>query len=90
MAAPIINNLLLPGNTILVLPDEGSLPTTGKIFRWSSEGGGHFLTVANGNSGPVGEFTHILFVREMTTEVNINGVEYLAMYINAVVGLIPD
>ncbi len=90
MAAPTIDNLLLPGNTILVLPDEGALPTTGRIFRRSSEGGGHFSTVANGNSGPVKEFTHVLFVRDMTTEVNIDGVEYLSMHISAVVGLIPE
>ncbi len=90
MTAPVINNLLLPVKTILVLPDEGTLPTTGMIFRRSSEGGGHFSAIANGNSGPVKEFTHVLFVRDMTTEVNVDGVEYLSMHISAVVGLIPE
>ncbi|GAG59776.1 unnamed protein product, partial [marine sediment metagenome] len=34
--------------------------------------------------------THILFAKEMATEVNVDGVEYMAMHEHAVVGLIPD
>lgn len=89
MAAPVIDDLLLPINTVLVLPDAVDA-TTGVVTKRSSEGGGHFRTVANGNSGPIQEYSHILYVKEMSTEVNIESVEYLVMHESAVVGLIPD
>ncbi len=89
MAAPVINDLILPRNSVLVLPDPGELPTTGVIVRRSSEGGGKFES-SNRTDGPLISYDHVLFVREMTTEVDVDGVEYLAMNQNAVVGLIPD
>jgi len=82
MAAPIINDLVLPNNRILVLPDG---ETTGTIFRRSAQGGGKF----KGSADPEIESAHVLFVKEMTTEVQIDDVKYLAMHVNAVVGLIP-
>ena len=89
MAIPIINDLLLPDNRILVLPDEGDKPTTGTIFRRSTMGGGHFKVGSGAGLGGENEYDHILFAREMTTEVEVNGVGYLAMHTNAVIGLIP-
>lgn len=86
---PIINNLILPDNRILVLPDEGS-DTTGIIFRRSTMGGGHFVVGSGGGLGGENEYDHVLFAEYMATEVEMNGVEYLAMHTNAVVGLIPD
>ncbi len=88
MAAPVIENLLLPAAIILVLPD-GVGATTGTIFRRSPLGHGHFYG-HNGTSNPLAEQSHILFAKDMAAEVIIDGIEYLAMHINAVVGLIKD
>ncbi len=94
--AVTINNLLLPDNRILVLPDEGDNPTTGMliptgtIFRRSTMGGGHFMVGSGDGIGKESEYSHVLFVREMTAEVTVNEVEYLAMHSDAVVGLIPE
>lgn len=82
-----INDLVLPYNTILVLPDDGS-ETTGVIFRRSPMGGGVFKVAFGGIGGSEIEYEHILFVKEMATEVEVDGVEYMAMHENAVVGLI--
>ena len=84
MATPIINDLALPGNRILVLLDTGS-ESTGVIFQRSARGGGFF----KGGSDPEIESAHVLFCKEMAVPVEIDGVEYLAMHANAIVGLIP-
>lgn len=91
MAAPVINNLLLPGRRILVSPDgpDPEEATTGVIYRRSSKGGGHFTGQPAGEAVSVSS-GHVLFVREMTTEVVVGGTEYLAMHENAVVGLVPE
>ncbi len=94
--AVTINNLQLPDHRILVLPDEGDNPTTGvliptgTIFRRSTMGGGHFMVGSGDGLGSETEYSHVLFVKEMATEVEIDEVEYMAMHENAVVGLIPD
>lgn len=89
MAVPVIDNLLLPVKCILVLPDEGS-ETVGVIVKASEMGGGRFNSVfVQAQSMPT-LHTHILFIKEMATEVNVDGIEYLAMHECAVVGLIPD
>ena len=86
MATPIINNLVLPSNRILVLPDGAAgSSSTGTIFRRSAQGGGFF----KGSSDPEIESDHILFCKEMSVPVEIDDVEYLAMHVNAVVGIIP-
>lgn len=85
MATPIINDLALPGNRILVLLDDGS-ETTGTIFRKSGQGGGNFV----GSSDPEIISDHVLFVKEMATRVEIDEIEYWAMHVNAVVGIIPE
>jgi len=36
------------------------------------------------------ENTHVVFVREMADEVEIDGITYMGMHKNAVIGLIPD
>ena len=84
-----INDLVLPNNVILVLPDEGDKPTTGTIFRRSTMGGGYFKVAFGGVGGSNRNYDNVLFVREMATEVEIDEVEYMAMHTNAVVGLIP-
>lgn len=89
MAAPVIDNLLLPIECMLVLPDTGS-ETTGTIFRRSSMGGGCFNSVLIESRQFPTPHAHVLFAKEMTSEVNVNGVEYLAMHEYAIVGLIPD
>lgn len=81
MATPVHNDLVLPGSRILVLRDEQS-ESTGTIFRRSSQGGGHF----HDGISPSG---HVLFVPEMSTVVEVDGQEYQAMHVNAVVGVIP-
>ena len=88
MAAPTIDNIVLPKGTVLVLKDKAG-STTGRIFRHSEMGGARFHDQNGGISSPATN-THLLFVRDMTTEVIVNGVEYLAMHQNAVVGLIPS
>ena len=89
MATPVIDNLLLPVRCILVLPDDGS-ETTGTIFKTSGMGGGVFISpLIQMQEAPI-PHRHILFVKEMSTEVEVDGVEYLAMHETAVVGLIPD
>ena len=85
MATPVHNDLLLPLGTILVLVDGGS-ETTGTIFRRSAMGGGHFKA----STDPIIESDHILFVVDMATEVEVDGVEYMAMGSDAVVGIIPE
>ena len=89
MATPIIDNLLLPNNRILVLPDEGDNPSTGIICRRSEMGGGHFVVSVPGRN-PVVEGEHVLFVREMATDVEVDEVQYMVMHDKAVVGVIPD
>ena len=84
MATPIINNLVLPGNRVLVLLDVGS-ETTGTISQVSSRGGGQFV----GSFNPEAGSAHILFAKEMGSPVEIDDVEYVAMHVNAVVGVIP-
>lgn len=85
MATPIINELALPSSRILVLPDEQS-ESTGVIFRRSALGGGFF----KGSSDPEISSDHVLFIKEIATPVEIDEVEYLAMHVNAVVGIIPE
>lgn len=82
MATPVINNLVLPVGRVLVIPDDPDPEeaTTGIVFACSAQGSSAF--------GAVG--SHILFVKEMTTEVVVNGEEYLAMHEEAIVGLIPE
>ena len=92
MATPIIDNLLLPRGSLLVLPDVDDKPTTGVIERVSEAepGRAKFFASAGGTSAhPTDVGTHVLFLREMATEVEVDGVEYMAMHVNAVVGLIP-
>jgi len=84
MATPVHNDLTLPSNRILVLLDEES-ESTGTIFRRSSQGGGHFI----GSYNPVVASDHVLFVPEMSTCVEIDGEEYQAMHVDAIVGVIP-
>ncbi len=88
MAAPVINNVLLPIFCVLVLPDAPD-STTGVIVRVSGSGGGKFMSPDVQTEEYPDTHTHVLFVKEMSTEVNIDSVEYLAMHSNAVVGLIP-
>lgn len=82
MAAPVANNLALPVGRVLVIPDNlnPEEATTGVVFACSTQGGSAFSAVGN----------HILFVKEMTTEVVVNDKEYLAMHEEAIVGLIPE
>ena len=42
-----------------------------------------------GSSNPEITSDHVLFCKEMATEVEVDGVEYMAMHVNAVVGVIP-
>ncbi len=87
MAAPIINDLALPSSRILVLPDGAAgSSSTGIIFRRSALGGGFF----KGSSDPEIESSRVLYARNMATVVEIDGIEYMAMHVNAVVGLIPE
>ena len=88
MATPVINNLILPNNTIIVLLDEDS-QTTGAVVERSPMGGGRFRAITGGVGGSDLEYDHVLFIREMATEVEIDNIEYMAMHTNAVVGLIP-
>lgn len=88
MAIPVINNLVLPNNTIIVLLDEDS-QTTGTVVERSPMGGGRFRAITGGVGGSDLEYDHVLFAKEMATEVEVDGVEYLAMHQSAVVGLIP-
>ena len=89
MASPIINNLVLPDGRVLVLLDEDS-QTTGMIAKRSPSGGGKFRVAFGGVGGSDREYDHVLFLKEMATEVIIDDVEYMAMHQNAVVGLISD
>ena len=81
-----INDLVLPNGAILVLPDDGSA-TSGTIVRTSPMGGGHFIVSFGGIGGIETEYTNVLFVKEMATEVTIDGVEYLAMHQSALLAI---
>jgi len=88
MAAPIINNLMLFKTAVLILPDKGNNVTTGTVARTAVTGSANlFTTAALEHPSDVG--THVLFVRNMSTEVEIDEVEYLAMPIGAIVGITP-
>lgn len=87
MATPVINNLLLPNHRVLVLPDETGA-TTGTIEQVADLGSVKLDTKGT-YEYPTDVGRRILFIREMATEVEVNGVEYLAMHEDAVVGLIP-
>jgi len=95
MATPTIDNLVLRSGRCLVRPDQGS-KTTGVIVQTSAQGFKPLIQVpANGadpNSPPVPAvlFTHVLFVKDGAVEVEVDGVKYLAMSQNNVIGLIPD
>jgi len=94
MATPIIDNLLLPANRFLVLLDEGS-NCTGIIQSKSAQGYRRFIIpqepVDPSQPSPtVQEYDHVLFVKEMAETVEVNGVAYIAIHGNAIVGLIPD
>jgi len=86
MATPVVNDVALPNDRILVLPDEGNQPSTGVIFRRPVSGGNFWMD--NGNLET--RYNRVLFVREMAAEVLIDDTEYLAMHTDAVVGLIPS
>jgi len=88
MATPIINDLVLPDGRILVLPDANSR-TTGTIVQRSPMGGGVFKVTHGGVGGSDRTYDHVLFVKEVATPVEIDSVEYMAMHVNAVVGVIP-
>jgi len=89
MAVAEINNLVLPTNTILVLPDvDDDTTPTGTIFK-RSEMGCKRLAGRTGEYDVI-EGNHILFVKEMAVKVKVNGVKYYAMNSRAVVGLIPE
>ena len=82
MAAPVINNIALPVSRVLITPDgpDPEEATTGIVFRNSAQGSSSFSSVGS----------HILFVKEMSTEVVVDSEEYLAMHESAIVGLIPE
>lgn len=93
MAASTINNLVLQSNRCLVLPDSDS---TGVLFKVSERGFRRLVESPpmpqdpNEPQGPAIPYTRVLFVKENTAEVIVDGVEYLAMHQDNIVGLIPD
>ena len=94
MATPIINNLVLHAGRCLIRVDEDS-NTTGVIFKVSESGFRRLVEgqpiPENGTPQPSAiPYAHVLFIKESSTEVEVNGVEYLAMHQNNIVGLIPD
>ncbi len=76
----IVNNttLTLIKKCILVLPDEGDKLSTGIVTQKTDDS--NFVAVND----------HVLFVRKMAAEVELNGIKYLAMHEDAVAGLITD
>ena len=88
MATPIINDLVLPDHRIFVLLDADS-QTTGTIVGRSPAGGGIFKVAFGGVGGSDRTYDHVLFIKEMATPVEVDGIEYMAMHQSAVVGLIP-
>lgn len=95
MAAPTINNLVLQAGRCLVLADPDS-DSTGVIFKVSDQGFRRLVEAPalpqdpEDTQGPAIPYNHVLFVKENTTEVIVDGVEYLAMHQDNIVGLIPD
>ena len=53
-------------------------------------GGGVFKVAFGGVGGSDRMYDHVLFIKEMATPVEVDGIEYMAMHETAVVGLIPD
>lgn len=85
---------LLSGR-LLILPDDGS-DTTGIIAAHDIDGW-RGLTIApeipeNPEDLPVPPefYTHVVFVREGAVEVEIDGVSYLAMHRNNIIGTLSD
>ncbi len=77
---------------LLVLLDEGK-DDRGVVFQ--SNLGGYCGLVVPGDPPedpmpPAESYSHIIFVKEMATEVEIDDVSYQAMHRNAIVGVIPD
>ena len=79
---------------LLILPDTGK-DDRGVIYK-SNLGGWRCLEISPEPTEP-GEFSpqienynHIIFIKEMATEIEIDGVTYLAMHRNAIVGILTD
>ena len=79
----------------MVLLDEGST-NTGTVFQSDLagyRGFTHPIAVPEDPDSPylpVESYDHVVFVKEMATEVEIDDVSYQAMHRNAVIGVITD
>lgn len=85
----------LLSDRLLVLPDENS-NTTGVISAHDTDGW-RGLTIApeipenpENPIMPPEYYTHVVFVREGAVEVEIDGITYLAMHRNNIVGTLSD
>lgn len=89
----------LVSGRVLVTLDDGE-QNIGRIVQHTCEGESRLMItpepqeVPNGEEPPpvaeIGRYDHIVFVKEMSDEVEIDGVTYIAMSADAILAVIPD
>lgn len=92
-------NPLLVSGRVLVTLDEGQ-QNVGRIVQHTCEGEARLMITSEPQEVPIGEepppvaeierYDHIVFIKEMSDEVEIDGVTYLAMSVDAILAVIPD
>ncbi len=92
---PVINNIILPLNVLLILPDSVGASTGVVVRRELSDDIPHIKEHLisydkNGNIIYVSLLNnHVLFVNNMSEEVKIDGTKYKVVHITGIVGNIP-
>lgn len=89
----------LVSGRMLVTLDEGE-QNIGKIVQHTCQGEARLMIAPERQEVPPGEepspiaeieyYDHIVFVKEMSDEVDIDSVTYLAMSVDAILAVIPE
>ena len=84
----------LVSGRVLVALDTGKL-NVGRIVQHTCEGESRLMIPygENPEGDPLPErqrYDHIVFIKEMSDEVEIGGVPYLSMSVDAILAVIPD
>ena len=79
-----LSDFVLPvHNVLIVLPDEGEKPNTGTIVRNSASMGGLFI-----DEVPYVMDNHVIFIKEATVGIELDGTNYLLMHKSAIMGAV--
>ncbi len=86
--------LQLVSGRVLVALDAGKV-NIGRIVQHTCEGESRLMIpygeIPEGDPSPERQrYDHIVFIKEMSDEVEIDGVTYLGMSVDAILAVIPD